>query len=101
MEFVSVRDLRIQPGQVWRRLSKAGELVLTLNGKPIALLSSVSDSTLEQTLVAFRQARAQAAVSQIRATAQARGLAKLSNDEIDAEIQSSRRSRTTRPPKRR
>lgn len=93
MEFVSVRDLRIQPGQVWRRLAEAGELIITSNGKPIALLSGVTDATLEQTLTALRRARAQVAVSQLRAAAQARGADKMSMREIDAEIKAARRER--------
>jgi antitoxin (DNA-binding transcriptional repressor) of toxin-antitoxin stability system len=95
MEFISVRDLRIQPGRVWQRLSQAGELVITSNGKPIALLSSVDDATLEQTLTALRRARAQVAVSQLRAAAQASGADALSPDEIDAEIQAARQARRT------
>ena len=93
MDFISVRDLRIQPGQVWKRLSETGELIITSNGKPIALLSGITDETLEQTLTALRRARAQVAVSQMRAAAQARGMDKLSPAEIDAEIRSARRSR--------
>lgn len=101
MEFVSVRDLRIQPGQVWQRLGKAGELVVTWNGKPIALLSSVNSATLEQMLTAVRRARAQVAVSQLRAAAQASGVSNLSQDEIDAEIGAARKARQARLPKRR
>jgi prevent-host-death family protein len=93
MEFVSVRDLRIQPGQVWKRLAETGELIITSNGKPIALLSGVTDATLEQTLTALRRARAQVAVSQLRAAAQTRGADKMTMREIDAEIKAARRER--------
>lgn len=101
MEFVSARDLRIQPGQVWRRLNKSGELIVTWNGKPIAVLSSVDEGTLEQTLAAFRRARAQLAVSRIRATAQASGAGKLTLDEIDSEIRAARKTRRPRSSKQR
>lgn len=93
MEFVSVRELRIQPGQVWKRLSESNELVITSNGKPIALLSGVTDETLEQTLTALRRARAQVAVSQLRASAQARGADNMATAEIDAEIRAARKAR--------
>ena len=93
MEFVSVRNLRIQPGQVWKRLAEIGELVITSNGKPVALLSRISEETLEQTLAALRRARAQVAVSQLRAAAQARGSDKMKPSEIDEEIRSARRGR--------
>src|SRR5262245_26578935 len=93
MEFVSVRDLRLQSGQVLARLSKGGELVVTSNGKPIALLSGVTDETLEQTLVALRRARAQVAVSQMRTAAQIHGKDKLTSAEIESEIKATRRGR--------
>jgi antitoxin (DNA-binding transcriptional repressor) of toxin-antitoxin stability system len=96
MEFVSVRELRIQPGQVWKRLTESNELVITSNGKPIALLSGVTDETLEQTLTALRRARAQVAVSQLRASAQARGVDKMTSTQIDAEIRSARKARRRR-----
>jgi antitoxin (DNA-binding transcriptional repressor) of toxin-antitoxin stability system len=101
MEFISARDLRIQPGQVWQRLSKSGELIVTWNGKPIAVLSSVDEGTLEQTLTAFRRARAQLAVSRIRATAQASSAGKLTLDDIDAEIRVARKTRRPRSSKQR
>jgi len=101
MEFVSARDLRTQPGQVWQRLSKSGELIVTWDGKPIALLSSIDEATLEQTLAAFRRARAQMAVTRMRAAAQASGLDKLSMNEIDIEIRAARKARRTRSRKRR
>ena len=101
MEFVSVRELRIQPGAVWKRLSAAGELVITSNGKPIALLSGISESTLEQTLTALRRARAQVAVSQLRSRAKARGLDKMAQREIDTEIGMSRGKRGKPSPKKR
>ncbi|HKZ83899.1 MAG TPA: type II toxin-antitoxin system prevent-host-death family antitoxin [Anaerolineae bacterium] len=100
MEFVSVRDLRIQPGQVWKRLAETGELIITSHGKPIALLAGVTDATLEQTLTALRRARAQVAASQLRAAAQARGTDKMSMREIDAEIKAARRERRKSARKR-
>jgi antitoxin (DNA-binding transcriptional repressor) of toxin-antitoxin stability system len=40
MKFITVRDLRGRPAQVWKQLAKCREMVLTLNGKPIAIISS-------------------------------------------------------------
>ena len=61
MRFVSVRDLRGQPTKVWRELKQRGELVITSNGKPIAILTSASEDTFEDSLAAIRAARAQRA----------------------------------------
>ncbi|OQY18986.1 MAG: hypothetical protein B6I34_10065 [Anaerolineaceae bacterium 4572_32.1] len=46
MEFVPVREFRLRPRQVWKRLTESGELVITSYGKPIALLTGVNEATL-------------------------------------------------------
>ena len=63
MDFVSVRELRTRSAAVWDALSKEKDLVVTSNGMPIAILSATSTSTLEASLAALRQARAQLAVA--------------------------------------
>ena len=40
MRFVSVRELRGQSAAVWKALAKEKDLIVTSNGKPIALLSA-------------------------------------------------------------
>ena len=94
MEFVPARDLRVQPGEVWRRLREKRDLIITSRGQPIALLIDVAGD-VEATLAAVRRARAQMAVSQMRQMAQAQGLDRLTADEIDAEIQDTRQERQT------
>ncbi len=93
MKFVSVRDLRGRPGQVWTKLSRGQDLILTSNGKPIAILSAVSEDTLESSLMALRQARAGAAVERMQSRSVAAGTDKLTLDEINAEIAATRRAR--------
>ena len=46
MDFVSVRELRSQSAAVWRSLAREKDLVVTSNGKPIAVLSATTASTL-------------------------------------------------------
>ena len=53
MKFITVRDLRTSPAQVWKDLPEEQEMVITNNGKPIALLTPISDRNLEETLVCF------------------------------------------------
>jgi len=93
MKFITVRDLRGRPTEVWAKLSRDKELVLTSNGKPIAILSAVSEDTLEGSLVALRQARAIAAVEAMQSRSVAVGTDKLSLDEINAEIAATRKAR--------
>lgn len=89
MQFVSVRDFRIRPGEIWNRL-KDDDLVVTSNGRPIAILTDVDAENLEETLSMLRRLRAQMAVSRMRQTATESGAAQLTADEIEAEIQEAR-----------
>ena len=93
MDFVSVRDLRTRSAAVWDALSEEKVLVVTSNGKPIAVLSATTSSTLEASLAALRQARAQLAVAAMQQRAQETGTDRLTLDDINAEIEAARRQR--------
>jgi antitoxin (DNA-binding transcriptional repressor) of toxin-antitoxin stability system len=93
MKFITVRDLRGRPSEVWSKLSRDKDLVLTSNGKPIAILSAVSEETLESSLVALRRARAVASVEAMQSHSVASGTDKLSLEEINAEIAATRKAR--------
>jgi prevent-host-death family protein len=58
MRFISVRDLRNKSAEVWKDLPGEREMIITSNGRPVAILASVNESNLEESLSAFRQARA-------------------------------------------
>jgi antitoxin (DNA-binding transcriptional repressor) of toxin-antitoxin stability system len=92
MKFLSTRELRNRPGFV-RELAQKEDLVLTVNGKPIAMLLGVEEGELEETVRAVRQARAQRALSRMRRQAAKRGLEKTSPAAIDAEIRAVRAKR--------
>jgi antitoxin (DNA-binding transcriptional repressor) of toxin-antitoxin stability system len=92
MKFVSTRDLRNRPGYV-RKLAQREDLVLTANGKPIAMLLGVEEDELEDTAQAIRQARAQLALSRMRKKAASIGTDKMSLAEINAEIRAARAKR--------
>lgn len=94
MQFISVRELRLNPGDIWKNLGKEGELILTSRGTPIALLTSVNTQNLEDTLSALRRVKAQIAVSRMREEAARKGLDRLTTKEIQADIDAIRRKRT-------
>jgi len=54
MKFVTVRDFRTSPASIWKKLPIERELIVTNNGKPIALLTPLTDETLEDTVSAIR-----------------------------------------------
>ena len=94
MKFITVRDIRTSPAEIWKQLPEEQEMVITNNGRPIALLTPLSDDTLEETLSAVRGARAVNAVHQMRRLARERGLAEMSEENIKAEIDAARRDRS-------
>ncbi len=93
MKFLSVRDLRSKSAQVWKDLPSERELIITSNGRPIAILAAISESNLEESLTAFRQARAVEAVASLQRRSADNGANNLTMDEIDAEIRAVRKSR--------
>ena len=68
-------------------------MVITNNGKPIALLTPLSDESLEQTLATVRRARAMRSVQRLQQAAEERGLSKLTEADIEAEIRKARAAR--------
>lgn len=93
MKFVSVRELGSRSADVWRSLAREKDLVVTSNGKPIAVLSATTASTLEASLAALRQARAQLAVAAMQRRARETGADRLTFEDVNAEIGAVRRAR--------
>ena len=93
MRFISVRDLRSKSSEVWKQVQKEKDVVVTSNGRPIAILSGVSEENLEESLTAIRESRAIQAVEAMQLQARQAGLDLLSDEEINKEIQAVRRVR--------
>lgn len=95
MKFVTVRDLRGRPTKVWKDLKREKDLVLTSNGRPMAIITNVREDSLESTLAALRRDRAVRAVREIQQDSQRRGK-NLSLKQINAIIADVRRKRPER-----
>ncbi len=93
MKFLSVRDLKTKSSLVWKELPDQKDMIITSNGRPIAILSSINEDNVEQVLSSFRQARAMQAVNAIQYESVRKGTDKLTMDEIDDEIKSIRSKR--------
>ncbi|MFH1038359.1 MAG: type II toxin-antitoxin system Phd/YefM family antitoxin [PVC group bacterium] len=96
MKFLSVRDLRGNSARVWRELPNEKEMVVTSNGRPVAMLAAVDEDSVEQSLAAWRQVRATQAIAKIQRESVRKGTDKLSMDEIDAGITQARQARRKR-----
>lgn len=95
MQFVSVRELRGKSADVWRKLSQEREVIITSNGKPIAILSAVSAENLEESLAAIRKARALTAVEVMQMSSVRAGADRMSLKEVNEEIIQERKERST------
>ncbi len=92
MKFIPGRDLRIRPGEVWKKLSE-GDLVITSNGRPVALMTRTSADTFDQDLEVLWPTKALTALDRIQRESVRTGRDKITDAEIDAIIQKVRKAR--------
>ena len=95
VKFVTVRELRGRTSELWDELERQRELIVTNNGKPVAILSATDAGSLERSLRNIRRCRAADALSGLQRDAARRGLDQLTMDEVDEEIRASRNDRET------
>lgn len=88
MDFYTVRDLRTTPKNIWDKLSSDGEVIITNNGKPTAIMIDIADGSFEETIKAIRQAKATIAFNSMRQKASKSGY--MTDEEIEAEIAAAR-----------
>jgi len=93
MKFLSVKDLRTKSAQIWQQLPREKEMIVTNNGRPVAILSSINDTNFEESVSAIRRARASEALVSIHKESIRKGLDKISIDDINEEIKASRANR--------
>ena len=91
MDYVTVRELREKSGEIWQRVEAGEEFVVTRNGKPFALLVHTEPRAVEETLRALRLTRMAGLVRQIQADSMANGTDKLTEADIQAEVDAARR----------
>lgn len=99
MKFIPSRDLRIRPGAVWRDLKKEGQIVVTSNGQPVAVMVPVTGASLEETLRNTRGARLMDALRQIQEESVRNGTDKMTMEEIDEIIREARQEAKKGLPK--
>ena len=95
MKFVTVRDLRLTPGKVWELAKQERRIVLTANGRPMAILTGVDENSLEEDLDAIERAQALVALDRIHQDSLERGIDRISEREIDIEINSVRKGQVS------
>ncbi len=88
MIFISSREVRSNPALLW----KNDEAVLTVNGKPKAVVIKI-DGDPKVVLDLIEKVRVQMAVEELRMFSIKKGLNRLSNDEIEKIIEEVRKER--------
>ena len=83
MEFVPYRLLCDQLPELRRKLEEQGELIVTVNGEPMAIMLQIPEGSLDDLVLLLSQVRAQMAVASIREEARQQGLDRLSPKELD------------------
>ena len=96
MRFITIRDLRSKAAQIQRDLPKEKEMVLTSNGKPIAILTATSADRIEESLAMIRQVRAMEAVELMQRRSVEAGTDHMSLREVNKEIAIVRKERQVR-----
>ncbi len=92
MKFLTVRDLRSKSAQIWKELPNEKEMIITNNGRPVAILSSINESNLEKSLNSIRRARIGDAISSLQQESIKHETNKITLKEINKEIKESRKT---------
>ncbi len=93
MSTISVSDLKKKSAKQWQSAAKKSELVVMLDGKPVAVLLPVDAESLQTTLAALRSIRALQAQTVLQDAATTNGAVALAMADINAEIAAVRRAR--------
>ena len=86
MRFISVRDVRLKPGEVWKLSKQEKDLIITTNGRPIAILVGITEETLEDELDAIQRSRTLRALDSLQKESVLKGTDQISSADIDSEI---------------
>jgi antitoxin (DNA-binding transcriptional repressor) of toxin-antitoxin stability system len=73
--------------------TKDGEIIVTSHGKPIAILSGVTEENLGKKLQAIRRSRALVALEEMQKKSLELGLDKFTDSQIEAEIRAVQKGR--------
>ena len=93
MQFVPYRDLRNGPTALRKKLADEGELIVTVDNKPFAVMINLGDENVQDILLMLSRLRSQMAARSIRSQARRDKLDKMSFKDINALIKKTRAER--------
>lgn len=93
VKLIAIQDLK-QPRQLKERLRAEKELLLTSDGRPVAVLVNLDASEDPETVIqSIRDSRSRLALSRVREAAARSGSSRMSLAEINRQIAAARRAR--------
>jgi antitoxin (DNA-binding transcriptional repressor) of toxin-antitoxin stability system len=96
VNLIAIKDLK-QPRRLKERLRAEKELLLTSDGRPVAVLVNVDNAEdPESILQSIRDSRSRLALSRIRETARRTGVSRFTPEQIDREIAAARKAHKIR-----
>jgi antitoxin (DNA-binding transcriptional repressor) of toxin-antitoxin stability system len=96
MNLIAIKDLK-QPRRLKERLRDEHELLLTSDGRPVAVLVHVDTADDPEAVIrSIRDARSRLALSRIREAARRGGTSRLTVVEINREVETVRAARRRR-----
>jgi antitoxin (DNA-binding transcriptional repressor) of toxin-antitoxin stability system len=91
MNLIAIKDLK-QPRRLKERLAAEKELLLTSDGRPVAVLVDVGPAEDPEAVIqAIRDSRSRLALARVRAAARKAGTSAMSMRDIEREIAATRR----------
>ena len=94
MQFVPYRALRNEPSALRKKLESEGDLIVTVGGKPFALMINLNENEdVQDILMMVSRMRAQMAVRAVRSEARRSGTDKMTLKDINALIKKTRVAR--------
>ena len=91
MEFLTIKEFAAAPKNSREKLERDGKMVLTNNGKPMALMLKIGQTNFEEVLRLAQQIEGLQLIDDLRMEAEKRGF--LSDEEINEEIETYRREK--------
>ncbi|MEE4359740.1 MAG: type II toxin-antitoxin system Phd/YefM family antitoxin [Desulfococcaceae bacterium] len=91
MKFMSTSDLGISPENIWQTTKQKQDIIITADGRPIAILTGVNENTFEDELDAIKRARALRALDMLHEESVRKGTNIISDEDIEAEIDTVRK----------
>jgi hypothetical protein len=93
MQFVPYRDLRNEPSALRKKLASEGELIVTVDNKPFAVMINLGDENVQDFLLTVSRLRAQTTMHSIRSQTRREKLDKMSLKDINVLIKKTRAER--------